>query len=113
MAARKGSGFPISTQPASPSSAPISAKKLRRIRQRIKKRYKRLRKRYKEIHGKRIDWVEHLVEEGDLLVGIRFQDKTYFSLIFTPSIEPRFIELTDVSSGDDVILKQYFQKREG
>ena len=110
MAAKKGSGLRISAQPTVPR---ISAKQLRKIDRRIKKRHKRLRERYKEIRGKRVDWVEHLSVVGDLLVGIRFQDKTYFSLLFTACIEPRFIELSDVSTGDDVILKRYYRRREG
>ena len=110
MAARKGSGFPF---PAQPDPSPISAKELRKIHQRIQKRHKRLRERYKEIRGKRVDWIEHLYEEGDLLVGIRFKDKTYLALTFTPAIQTRSIELSDVSTGDDFILKQYFRRREG
>lgn len=59
---------------------PITAKERREIRQRIKKRHERLRKRYKEIRGKRVDWIDHHYGEGFLHVGIRFRDKTYFSL---------------------------------
>ena len=122
MAAKKGSGFRISAQPASPrrtrqktgnrQKPGVVRPQLRKIDPRIKKRHKRLRERYKEIHGKRVDWVEHHSVEGDLLVGIRFQDKTHFSLLFTACVEPRFIDLGDMSSGDEVILKRYFRKRD-
>src|SRR5215831_16807710 len=75
MAARKGSGFPFPAQP-DPSSCPRSApvyttpytdKELRKIDRRIKKRQEKLRRRYKEIHGRRVDWIDHFVEEGWLL----------------------------------------------
>lgn len=91
---------------------PITAKERRQISKRIKKRYERLRKRYKEIHGKRVDWIDHHYEEGLLYVGIRFVDKTYFSLQFSPQIVTEGIEFSDMKTGDDVILKEYYRRQD-
>src|SRR5215472_19221619 len=114
MAARKGSGFPFPAQldPSSrPRSAPVSttpytAKELRKIARRIEKRQEKLRRRYKEIHGKRVDWIDHFVEEGWLYVEVRFVDGRNFSLRFSPQIVTEGIELTDRRTGDDAPLKE-------
>jgi hypothetical protein len=91
---------------------PITAAERRAIDRKIEKRYERLRKRYKEIRGKRLDWISHSHEEGLLYVGIRFTDGTYFSLQFSPQIVTEGIEFSDMSSGDDEILKVYYRRRE-
>jgi len=91
---------------------PISAKERRKIDKRIKKRYDRLRNRYKEIRGKKVDWIDHSYEEGLLYVGVRFMDGTYFSLQFSPQIVTDGIEFSDMSSGDDEILKVYYRMRD-
>ena len=91
---------------------PVTAEEHRRIDRRIKKRYDRLRKRYKEIRGKKVDWIDHHYCEGFLYVGIRFTDGTYFSLEFSPSIVTERIEFSDMSSGDDVIIREYYRRRD-
>ncbi len=91
---------------------PITAKERRKINERIKKRYERLRKRYKEIHGKKVDWVDHNFEEGWLYINIRFTDGTNFSLDFAPAIVTRGIEYSDMSSGDEEIIRTYFLRRD-
>lgn len=90
---------------------PFSAKKLKSINRAIKRKYDRLRKRYKEVRGRRVDWIDHHFEDGWLYVGVQFMDGTYFSLQFTPQIETEGIEFSDMSSGDDVILKEYYRRR--
>jgi hypothetical protein len=45
---------------------PISAAEHRRIDRRIKKKNEKRRKRYREVHGKRVDWISHWIEEGIL-----------------------------------------------
>jgi len=89
---------------------PFSAKKLREIGRAIKKKYDRLRKRYKEVRGRRVDWIDHRFEEGWLYVGVRFMDGTYFSLQFTPLIETEGIEFSNMNSGDNVVLKEYYMR---
>ena len=46
------------------SIRPTSAAESRRIEKRIKKENENLRKRYREVHGKRVDWISHWIEEG-------------------------------------------------
>lgn len=91
---------------------PITAKERRALDKKLKKRHKRLRKWYKEIRGKKVDWVSHTYEEGLLYIGIRFTDGTYFSLQFSPNIVTEGIEFSDISSGDDEIIKVYYRKRD-
>ena len=91
---------------------PVTAEERKKIRQRIKKRYARLRKRYKEIRGKKVDWIQHTYEEGYLYVGVRFMDGTYFSLDFSPQIVTNEILLSDMSTGDEKILKVYYRRRD-
>jgi hypothetical protein len=89
---------------------PFSAKKLRAIDRSIKRKYDRLRKTYKEVRGRRVDWIDHHFEEGWLYVGVRFMDGTYFSLQFSPQVGTEGVEFSDMSSGDDVILKEYYRR---
>ena len=88
---------------------PVTAEERRQINKKIKKKYERLRKRYKEVRGKKVDWIEHTYEEGSLYVGVRFMDGTYFSLDFSPQIVTDGIEFSDMSSGDEQILKTYYR----
>ena len=91
---------------------PITAKERRQFNRKIEERYERLRKRYKEIRGKKVDWISHNCEEGLLYVGIRFPDDTYFSLQFSPQIVTEGVEFSDMSSGDDEIIKTYYRRRD-
>jgi hypothetical protein len=91
---------------------PITPAEHRALNRKIKKRYERLRKRYKEIRGKRVDWIDHHCEEGVLYVGIRFMDGHYFSLSFSPQIVTEGVEFSDMSSGDDEIIKVYYRRRD-
>lgn len=80
-------------------------------KERVENRLDQLRKRYKEIRGKRVDWIDHRFEDGWLYVGVQFMDGTHFSLQFSASAETEGIEFSDRSSGDDVILREYFRRR--
>jgi len=91
---------------------PITAKERKKLNERLKKRYDKLRRRYKEVRGKRVDWISYNYEEGFLYVGIRFMDGTYFSLDFSAQIVTDGIEFSDMSSGDEKILKTYYRNRE-
>lgn len=91
---------------------PISAKERRQLDKRIRKRHARLRRRYPEIHGKVVDWIDHNIEDGTLYIGVRFKDKTHFSLSFCPQIVTEGIEFSDMKTGDDVILRQYYGRRD-
>jgi hypothetical protein len=83
----------------------------RRLDKRIKKRYARYRKQYKEVHGKKVDWINFNYEEGELYVNIRFTDGTNFSLDFCSTILTHSVEFSDMSSGDDEIIKTYYLDR--
>jgi hypothetical protein len=88
--------------------SPITAKERKELDKRIKKRHERLRKRFRETHGKVVDWVSHYVEEGSLYVCIRFKDETDFSLQFSPQIVTDGIDLSDISTGDHEIIREYY-----
>jgi hypothetical protein len=88
--------------------APISAKQRKILEEKIKKRYERLRRRHPEVHGKIVDWVSHsLVEDGSLCVSIRFMDKTEFSLQFSAAILTHSIDLSDMSTGNFKMIREY------
>src|SRR5947209_5685230 len=90
----------------------VTAAEHRAIDRKIKKRYARLRKRYKEIRGKKVDWIQHTYEEGSLYVGVRFMDGTYFSLDFSPQIVTNEVLLSDMSTGDEEIIRTYYRRRD-
>ena len=90
---------------------PITAKERRRLSQRVAKHHDWLRNRYKDIHGKRVDWIDHRFDDGWLYVDVRFMDGTYFSLQFSPQIVTEGAEFSDMSSGDDKILREYYRRQ--
>ena len=89
--------------------APISAIQQKILEEKIKKRHERLRRRYREVHGKIVDWVSHTFEDGSLYVSIRFKDKTDFSLQFSAKILTDSIDLSDVSTGNFKMIREYYR----
>ena len=99
---------PIAAQVGNITVAPISAKQQKILEEKIKKRHERLRRRYREVHGKTVDWVSHsLVEDGSLYVSIRFMDRTDFSLQFSATILTDSIDLSDISTGNFKMIREY------
>jgi hypothetical protein len=90
----------------------ISPKEREILAQKIKKRHDRLRNRYREIHKKVVDWVSHSVEQGSVYVCIRFMDETEFSLQFTPRILTDSIDLSDMSTGNFKMIREYYRRRD-
>ena len=89
----------------------INAAELRKTDNRIRKREDKHRRRYKAIHGKKVDFIKHSFEENILFISIRFMDGTNFSIQYEPTVELVGVEYSDMSSGDDVILKQYYRRQ--
>jgi len=90
----------------------INAAELRKTDNRIRKREDKHRRRYKAIHGKKVDFIKHWLEENILFMSIRFMDGTNFSIQYEPTVELVGVEYSDMSSGDDVILKQYYRRQD-
>ena len=90
----------------------ISPKEREILAPKIKERHARLRNRYREIHKKTVDWVSHSVEEGSVYVCIRFMDKTEFSLQFSPQILTDGIDLSDMSTGNFKMIREYYRRRD-
>ena|ERR1700674_6034810 len=104
---------PKAVQAGNITVASISAKQQKILEEKIKKRQERLRRRYREVHGKIVDWVSHsLVEDGSLYVSIRFRDRTDFSLQFSPTILTDSIELSDISTGNFKIIREYHRRED-
>ena len=89
---------------------PISPAEHRRLDRRIKDKNEKLRKRYREVHGKKVDWISHWIEEGTLFFTVRFTDGKCFSVTYSPCFVLDTVDFSDMSTGDDLILKQYYQK---
>ena len=100
---------PIAVQVGNITVAPISAKQRKILEEKIKKRHERLRRRYREVHGKIVDWVSHSFEDGSLYVSIRFKDKTEFSLQFSAKILTDSIDLSDMSTGNFKMIREYYR----
>ena len=91
---------------------PISAREHKRLAKRIKTRHEKLRKKYSEIHGKVVDWISHSIEDNCLYVNVRFKDKTQFSLRFVPQIATHYVDLSDISTGDFKMIREYYIRRD-
>src|SRR6266481_6368014 len=92
---------------------PISATEHRRLDRRIKKKHEKLRKRYPEVHGKKVDWISHWYEEGYLSFNVRFTDGKNFSILCSPTIVTNIVDFSDMKTGNDEIIREYYKRREG
>jgi hypothetical protein len=91
---------------------PISAREHKRLEKRIAARNEKRRKKYPEIHGKVIDWISHGVEDNSLFINVRFKDKTEFSMRFVPQIATHYVDLSDISTGDFKMIREYYVRRD-
>lgn len=69
-----------------------------------------IRKQYREVHGKKVDWISHWIEEGILFFTVRFTDGKCFSVTYSPCVLLDTVDFCDMSAGDEVILKSYYQR---
>ena len=79
---------------------------------RIEQKYDSWRRMYPEIRGRKVDFVKHWMEEGILFFSIRFMDGTNFCVQYEPTAELTGVDYSDMKSGDTVILKEYFRRRD-
>jgi hypothetical protein len=91
---------------------PITPKEHEQLAEKVRKRHEQLRGTYREIHGKVVDWVRYSFEDNSLFVSIRFMDKTEFSLQFSPKIRTDGIDLSDMSTGNFEMIKEYYRKKD-
>ncbi len=91
---------------------PISAAEHGRLDRRIKKKHEKLRRRYPEVHGKKVDWISHWYEEGLCFFNVRFTDGKNFSVGCHPMIVTDTIDFSDMKTGDDVIIREYYKRRD-
>ena len=91
---------------------PISAAEHIRLDKRIEKKHEKLRRRYPELHGKKVDWISHGYKEGYLYFNVRFMDGKEFSISCSPVIVTDFVDFSDMKTGDDVIIREYYRRRE-
>jgi hypothetical protein len=91
--------------------SPATAKERIKISRSMKAHHERLRRKYKEVHGKKVDWISHTVEDGCMYFTVRFKDKTAIHFEIRPELLIDGIELSDWSSGDDKILRTYYRRR--
>jgi hypothetical protein len=91
---------------------PISAAERRRLEKRIKEKHEKLRRRYPEVHGKKVDWISHWYEEGLCFFNVRFTDGKEFAVACHPIIVTDSIDFSDMKTGDEVILREYYRRCE-
>jgi hypothetical protein len=91
---------------------PMNAAEHRRLDRRIKKKHQKLRRRYPEVHGKKVDWISHWYEEGYLSFNVRFTDGKNFSILCSPTIVTNIVDFSDMKTGNDEIIREYYKPRE-
>jgi hypothetical protein len=91
---------------------PISVAEHKRLEKRIKKKHEKLRRRYPEVHGKKVDWISQTFEQGLVFFNVRFMDGKNFSITCHPVIVTDTVDFSDMKTGDDVIIREYYQRPE-
>jgi hypothetical protein len=90
---------------------PIDAAEHRPLDRKIKKNHEQLRNRYREVHGKKVDWISHWIEEGILFFTVRFTDGKSLTVTYSPCVLDA-VDFSDMSTGHEVILKNYYQRED-
>jgi hypothetical protein len=90
---------------------PISAAEHKRLERRIKKKHEQMRRQYPEVHGKKVDWISRWYEEGLCFFNVRFTDGKNFSVACHPIIVTDFVDFSDMKTGDEVIIREYYKRR--
>ena len=87
----------------------ITIKERERIHSETERTYDKLRARYPEIRGKVVDFVQQSVSDGILYVGIRFTDKTVFSLRYACDMLIVGADYLDSKTGDYEVIREYMK----
>lgn len=64
-------------------------------------------KQYPSVRGKVVDFIDHQFEEGMLFIHVRFMDKTEVSFTLACRLYIKEADLSDISTGDYKLLKEY------
>lgn len=88
---------------------PVSTKERKKINKAIKKRHERYRRKYPEVHGKVVDFITQSIEDGTLYIGIRFKDKTDFSLRYACDMFIVGADICDMMTGDYETIREYMK----
>lgn len=67
------------------------------------------RSRYPGVHGKVVDWAEHVFEEGMLYVRVRFTDKTELCWVLQTAHVILEADLSDWKTGNCKQLKLFVE----
>jgi hypothetical protein len=67
------------------------------------------RSRYPGVHGKVVDWVEHVFEEGMLYVRVRFVDKTELCWVLQTAHVILEADLSDWKTGNCKQLRLFVE----
>ena len=70
-------------------------------------------KQYPGVHGKMVDWAEHVFEEGMMFIRVRFTDKTELCWTLNTAHVIREAGLTDWKTGDFKQLALYVKNEIG
>src|ERR1700693_465086 len=89
-------------------AAPMT-KERKKIQKKIERTYDNLRNKYPEIRGKVVDFVQQSVSDGIVYVGIRFTDKTVFSLRYGCDMLIVGADYLDAKTGDCEVIREYMK----
>ena len=94
-----------------PTRTPGSSttKEREKIQKKIERTYDKLRNKYPEIRGKVVDFVQQSVSDGIVYVGIRFTDKTVFSLRYGCDMLIVGADYLDAKTGDYEVIREYMK----
>jgi hypothetical protein len=66
-------------------------------------------RRYQGVQGKVVDYISHSIEDGTLCMNVCFNDKTLFSLRFACDMSIVSADLSDWTTGDYEMIREYMK----
>jgi hypothetical protein len=87
----------------------ITPEERREIELRSKQREAQLRRKYPEVHGKVVDFIAHIIDDGTLYFTVRFTDKTSFCLRYVSEMTIVSADLSDWRDGNYNVIREYMK----
>jgi hypothetical protein len=66
-------------------------------------------RRYPGVQGKVVDYISHSIDDGTLCVNVCFTDKTLFSLRFACDIFITVADMSDWTTGNYEMIREYMK----
>jgi hypothetical protein len=88
---------------------PLTSKERRNLHKLMKRRLDMRRRKYPEVRGKVVDFISHSIDDGVLRMNVCFKDETLFSLRYACDMFLVGADISDWTTGNYEIIREYMK----